>query len=114
MSFLIATSGVVLILMPLKLLQVKQSKKINLFLEEKNIILNRKNNTNSVLAEIANKRYNYVFTSPKIVLSKKFKQNIMDCFFFTKRLYLLTVDQIHLVKKWGKNFWLIYVEIEKV
>ena len=38
----------------------------------------------------------------------------MDRFFFTKYLCLLAVNEINLVKKWGKNFRPIYAEIEKV
>lgn len=52
-----------------------------------------------MLAEIANERYSHVFISHEIALSKKFKQNILDCFFLTKRLCLHTVDKIHLVKE---------------
>ena len=86
---LTADPGVVLTLMPLKLLQVEQSEKINRLPGGKGIVLNEQNNTNSVLAEIANKEYSHVFISPEIALSKKFKQNILDCFSFTKRLCLL-------------------------
>ena len=82
-SFFTTASDIILTLMPLKLLQAEQSEKINGLLGGKGIILHRENNTNSVLAEIANKGYSHVFTSPKIALSKKFKKGILDHSFFT-------------------------------
>lgn len=41
--------------------------------------------------------YTYIFTSSKIILSKKFKKNILDLSSFTDRLYLLAIDKIHMV-----------------
>lgn len=73
-----ATPSVVLILMPLKLLQAKQSKLINRIPQGKGIVLNGKNNTQSILAGIANGGYTHVFTSPKIALSEKFKSSVLD------------------------------------
>lgn len=64
--------------------------------------------------EIAKKDYNHVFTSPKMVFSKKFKKNILDKFLFTDCFYLFTIDKIHLVKKQNKVFQPVYTEIEKV
>ena len=52
-----------------------------------------------MLAEIANGRYTHVFTSPEMALSKKFKQFILNRSFFTKRLCLLAIDEIHLVEE---------------
>ena len=100
--------------MPLKLLQEEQSEKINLLLGGKGYVLNGENNINSMLAKIANGGYTHIFTSPEIALLKKFKQFILDHFSFIKRLYLLAVNEIHLVEKWGKDFRLMYVEIEKI
>lgn len=100
--------------MPLNLLQAEKSKKINVFLGRKGIVLNRENNINNVLTEIANRRYSHVFTSPETALSKKFKQNFLNCFSFTEHLCLLDIDKIYLVEEWGKDFQLIYVKIEKV
>lgn len=114
MPFLTIAPGVVLTLIPLKLLQAEQSEKINLLPGRKGIVLNGENNTSSVLAEIANGGYSHVFSSPGIALLKKFKQNILDCSSFTKRLCLLAVDEIHLVEEWGKDFRPMYAEIEKV
>lgn len=85
--------------MPLKLFQVEQSKKINLLLRGKDFVLNGENNINNILAEIANSGYTHIFTSPRIALSKKFEQNILDRHFFTERLCLLVVDEIHLVEE---------------
>lgn len=112
--FLSATLGVVLTLLPLKLLQVEQSEKINLLPERKYFVLNRKNNTNSVLVEIANGEYIYVFSSPKIALSKKFKQFILDSSSFIKHFCLLVVDKIYLFERWNKNFQPIYAKIKKI
>lgn len=112
--FLTADPGVVLILIPLKLLQAEQSEKINRLPGGKRIVLNRENNTNDILAEIVNREYSHIFTSPKTALSKKFKQNILDCSFFTKPLCLLALNEIDLVEEWGKNFWPMYAEMKKV
>lgn len=66
-------SGVVLVLMPLKLLQSEQSDMINRILHGKTIVLNDKNNQKHTQKKIANKGYTYVFISSKIAPSKKFK-----------------------------------------
>ena len=112
--FLSSTPGVVLILMPLKLLQVEQSEMINCIPYGKSIILNGENNTKRVLANITTGGFTHVFTSPEIVLSKKFKQSILDKLLFTDSLFLLAVNEIYLIEKWGKNFCPMYAEIEKV
>ena len=112
--FLSAIPGVVLTVMPLKLLQAEQSEKINFLPGGKGFVLNGENNTSNVLAEIANGGYTHIFTSPEIALSKKFKQNILDRHSFTERLCLLAVDEIHLVEEWVKDFRPMYAEIEKV
>ena len=69
--FLSAIPGVVLTVMPLKLLQAEQSEKINFLPGGKGFVLNGENNTSNVLAEIANGGYTHIFTSPEIALSKK-------------------------------------------
>ena len=42
------------------------------------IVLNENNNQESTQQAIVIGDYTHVFTSPKIVLSKKFKKNILD------------------------------------
>ena len=93
--FLISTPGVVLTLMPLKLLQAEQSEMINCIPYGKGIVLNGENNTKRVLADIAIGGYTHIFTSLEITLSKKFKQSILDKLSFTDRFCLLAVDEIH-------------------
>lgn len=83
----------------MKLLQAEQGEKINRFLGGKGIVLNWENNTNSILAEIANGEYSRVFTSLEIALSKNFTQNILDCSFFIKCLCLFAVDEIYIVEE---------------
>ena len=112
--FLSARPGVVLTLMPLKLLQAEQSEMINRIPQGRGIVLNGENNNKRVLEDIAQGGYTHVFTSPEIALSKKFKNCILDQTSFTDRLCLLAVDEIHLVEEWGKNFRPMYAEIEKV
>lgn len=109
------TTGVVLVLMPLKPLQTEQSDMINMRLPKGNaIVLNRDNNQENTQQAIAIGNYTHVSTSPEIALSKKFKKNILDQNVFTDRLYLLAVDEIHLVEEWSKQFRPLYAEIEKV
>lgn len=67
-----------------------------------------------MFTEVSKRRYTYVFTSPEIVISKKFKKCIFNHFSFTGCFYLLVVDEIHLVEEWGKNFCLMYVKNEKI
>lgn len=55
--FLLTIPHIVLILMLLKLFQTKYSKMINYLLEEKDIVLNRKNNINSIFSNTINKKY---------------------------------------------------------
>lgn len=107
-------SGVVLVLMPLKLLQLEQSDMINRILYRKAIVLNGKNNQKYTQQKIGNEGYTDVFTSPEIVLSKKFKQHVLDQHQFTNRLCLLAIDKIHLVKEWGQSFRPFYADIQKV
>lgn len=78
------------------------------------IVFNRENNNKRVLKDKAQGSYTHVFTSFEIAFSKKFKNYILDQTSFTDRLCLLTVDEIYLVMKWDKKFWLMYAEIEKV
>lgn len=101
--FITLIFGVVLILMPLKLLQVKQSEIISKKLPNSySIVLNSDNNKESIWCEIAKGYYTYVFTSLEIALFKKFKKNILDYYLFSDWLYLLVVDEIHLIKEWNK------------
>lgn len=58
--------------------------------------------------------YTYVFISPEIALLKKFKKHVLDRPEFTDWLYLLAIDEIHLVDEWGKQFQPLYSEIQKV
>lgn len=71
-------NGVVLVLIPFKFLQLEQTNMINGILYEKAIILNGKKNQKHIKQKIANKSYIYIFLSLKIVLSKKFKQYILN------------------------------------
>ncbi len=114
LPFFTSAPGVVLTLMPLKLLQAEQSELINRISKGRGIILNGENSSNSVFTEVFNGRYTHVFTSPKIAISKKLKKYIFNHFSFTDCLCLLAVDEIYLVEEWGKNFCPIYAEIEKI
>lgn len=109
-----AVPGLVLILMPLKLLQAEQSEMINQLPNGKALVLNGENNHKHIHKQAATGGYTHIFTSPEIALSKKFKKNVFDNAEFTDRLCLLAVDEIHLVDQWGKAFCPLYAEIEKV
>lgn len=63
---------------------------------------------------VACKNYTHIFTNPEIAFSKKFKKCILDQQSFTNCLCLLAIDEIHFIKEWGKSFWPMYAEIEKV
>lgn len=102
--FFVELSGVVIILMPLKLLQAKQNTMINQIAQGKAIALTGENNQKDVQKSITSQNYTHVFTSPEITLSKKFKINVLDNPRFSNRLLLLAIDKIHLVEKWGKAF----------
>lgn len=105
---------VVLTLMPLKLLRTEQSELINRFSGERSIVHNCENISNNMFTEISKRGYTYVFTSPEIAISKRFKKYILDQSSFTVCLCLLVVDEIYLVEEWGRNFCLMYAEIDKV
>ena len=83
--------------MVLMLLQAKQCEMINQLPQDKAIFFNGENNPKSILAEVPCEHYTHVFTSPEIALSKKFKKCILDQQFFTNRLCLLAIDEIHLI-----------------
>lgn len=91
-----AIPKIVFILIPPKILQVKQSEMINQLLNKKALVLNSKNNYKHVYKQATKRAYSYIFTSLKIFLSKKFKKNIFDDPEFTDRLLLLAIDEIHL------------------
>lgn len=114
LPFMTAVPGVVLILMPLKLLQAEQSKMINSLPKGKAIVLNGENNLTHVQRDIARGGYTHVLTSPEIAISKNFKKNILDDPLFSNRLSLLAIDEIHLVEQWGYKFRPLYSEIDKV
>ena len=106
-------TGVVIILMPLKLLQAEQNSLINRIASGKAIALTGENNQKAVQQSITRQNYTHVFTSPEIALWKKFKANVLDDPRFSSRLSLLAIDEIHLVEEWGKSFRPLYAEIEK-
>lgn len=114
LPFMTPVAGVVLILMPLKLLQAEQSLMINRKSNGKALVLNGENNHKYINKQAAKGGYTHIFTSPEIALSKKFKKNILDDPEFMDRLCLLAVDEIHLVDQWSKAFCPLYAEIEKV
>lgn len=111
---MISQTDVVLILILLELLQVKQSKIINHLPNEKAIILNRENNQKLIQDDITQENYIHVFTSLEITLSKKFKKHILDQNKFINRLWLLAIDEIHLVDEWEKQFRPLYTKIQKI
>lgn len=97
LPFMTPVADLVLILIPLKLLQAKQSTIINRIANAKSIVLNGKNNLVSVHKKIVKDGYTYVLTSLEIALSKKFKKNVLNQSNFTSRFCLLTIDETHLV-----------------
>lgn len=99
LPFFTPAPGVVLTLMPLKLLQAEQSELINRLLGRRSIILNSENSSNSVFTKVFNERYIHVFTSPEIAISKKFKKCILNYSSFTDRLCLLAVNETHQVEE---------------
>ena len=80
----------------------------------KAITLTGENNQKSIQEAIGRELYTYIFTSPEIALSKKFKLHVLDNPIFASRLSLLAIDKIHLVEEWGKGFRPLYSEIEKI
>lgn len=65
LPFIFNPTGVVIILMPLKLLQAEQNSMINRIASEKAIALTGKNNNKAVQQAIACQNYTHVFTSPE-------------------------------------------------
>lgn len=96
---MINPTGVVLIFKPLKFFQAKQNSMINRIPNEKVIALTRENNQKAVQQAIATNDYTYIFTTPEIALSKKFKANVLDNLCFSTRLSLLVIDKIYLVEE---------------
>ena len=114
LPFMTTTSGAVFILILLKLLQAEQSRIINQIPNKRELVINSENNHKHVYKQAAKGGYIHIFTSPEIVLSKKFKKNILDDPEFTDRFCLLVVDEIHLIDQWEKAFHSLYTKIEKV
>ena len=78
LPFMFHLTGVVIILMPLKLLQAEQNSMINRIASRKAIALTEENNNKAVQQAIACQNFIHVFTSPEIAFSKKFKANVLD------------------------------------
>lgn len=76
--FMIATSGIIFILMSLKCLQAEQSKIINQFPNGRALVLNDENNHKHVYKKARKRGYTHIFTSFEIALFKKLKKNILD------------------------------------
>lgn len=76
--FFIAILEIVLIFIMLKLYQAKQNKLINRFLEERTIVFNNENSSNSMFIKISKGEYIYVFISLEIAIFKRFKKYIFD------------------------------------
>lgn len=72
---------------------------IKQILEGKSFIFNDNNNNKQVLDNIAKEIYTHIFISPKIVISKKFKNNVIGPTFFTRCFILFVIDKINFVKK---------------
>lgn len=87
---------------------------INYIPNEKTITLTSENNQKTIYQSIVYRNYTHVFTSLKIVLSKKLKTSIQDNSYFVSYLALLDIYKIHLVEEWDKSFCLLYAKIEKV
>lgn len=94
---MILIASVVLILIPLKLLQVEQSQMINQILNSKALVLNKKNNHKHIHKQMVKDGYTHIFTSLEIIFSKKFKKNTLDYPVFTNKLCLLAINEIYLV-----------------
>ena len=77
---------------------------INQLPNRKGLVLNGENNHKHIHKQVALRVYTYIFTSPEIVFSKKFKKNVLDISEFSDWLSLLAVNEVHLVDQWGKAF----------
>lgn len=82
--------------------------------DEEAVVPNRENNLPLIQTKIATSGYTQLFTSFEIGISKQFKDNIFVHQNFTDRLYLLTINKIHLTKKRRKRFWLLHAKKSKI
>lgn len=96
--FMFSPQAVVIIFMFLKLHKEEEILMINCITSGNTIALTGNNNKQSMKCHIADDDFTNVFTYPKIILSKKFKNNLFNNLRFAKRLFLLAIDKIHLVE----------------
>lgn len=87
---------------------------IKQLLNKKTLVLNGKNKYKHIYKQAITGVYTYIFISLEIAFSKKFKKNVLDNPKFTDWLFLLTIDEVHLVDQWRKAFHLLYAKIKKV
>lgn len=113
LPFITPIPGVLLVLMPLKLLQAEQRALINRFPTEKAIVLNGENNQKDMQLEIAQKNYIHIFINPEIAFSKNFKKNILDSSQFTDCLCLFAINEIHLIENGIKAFGLFMLRLKR-
>ncbi len=96
--FMFSPQAVVIIFMFLKLHKEEEILMINCITSGNTIALTGNNNKQSMKCQIADNDFTNIFTYPKIILSKKFKNNLFNNLRFAKRLFLLATDKIHLVE----------------
>lgn len=49
--------------------------------------------------QIAQGNYTHIFTNSEIMLSKKFKKNVFNNYYFANYLYLFAINQIYLMEQ---------------
>lgn len=72
---------------------------INQILQEKKIVLNKKNNNKQVLNNLVKRGYTHIFISFKIVFLKQLKNSVLDQIFCIDFFALLAINKIHLFEK---------------
>ena len=109
-SILLGDGAVTIVLLPLLALQDEQEEKIK-GKGGRPCVLNGDTNTPAMRETIRCGQYSHILTSPEIAVSQEFNKDILSDPEFSRRIALFAVDELHLIRHWGRSFRPDYMNI---
>ena len=109
-SMLGCDGGVAIILLPLLALQVEQEQNLK-SISGRPFVLNGDTNSRANRERIRRGQYTHILTSPEIAITSEFNREVLRDSYFSSRIVLFAVDELHLVEHWGREFRPDYMNI---